>query len=95
MSSSDVVPMTSAAKLANAADDPAPLSAEPVGGAGESRGPIVAPMSRETRAAFWRGYEVAIEACILIITKRHQQTGREMVQQMRDLMISEVPRAAP
>lgn len=52
---------------------------------------MVPVQSRETRAAYWRGFETAIEACILVIEHRQQRTGREMISAMRDLIITNVP----
>ena len=50
-------------------------------------------MTRETRAAFYRGMEVAINACVLIVEHRQQKTSRDIVAAMRDLIVKNVPRA--
>lgn len=49
--------------------------------------------SRETRAAFWRGFETAVQACALIVEHRQQKTGREVVSAMRDLIKTHIPHA--
>lgn len=55
----------------------------------------VPPQSRETIAAFHRGYEVAITACILVVQNMPpgERTAREVIARMRDLIIQPVPRA--
>jgi hypothetical protein len=51
----------------------------------------VPPKSREIRAEFWRGFETAVEACILIVKGRTHRTGLE--EAMRNLYRRNVPRA--